>query len=311
MSMTNARSTSESERHSGAVVTPLRRMQHRMSAATTPPVSVLILTLNEELNLADCLESVSWCDDVVVLDSFSSDRTVEIALSRGARVHERAFDDYASQRNFGLQQVRYKHKWVLMLDADERVPEDLCAEMARTVTDPAPGVSLYLLRRRDHLFGKWIRRSSGYPTWFGRLARIGEVWVERPINEEYRTRGRCLELRGHLDHYPFNKGISAWIAKHDRYSTMEAQLIDQRRSEHRPYRDLFAPDARKRRRVLKQIAFALPCRPLLMFVALYFFKGGVFDGAAGFTFSALRAWYEYMIDCKRIELERRHRGLPV
>lgn len=295
----------------GAVVAPISRVRHSVSAATDVPVSILILTLNEEVNIADCLDSVSWCDDIVVLDSFSSDRTIEIALAKGARVHERAFDSYAAQRNFGLQQIRYKHRWVLMLDADERVPDELRAEMARVLERAEPGVSLYLLRRRDHLFGRWIRRSSGYPTWFGRLAKIGEVWVERPINEEYRTRGRSVELQGHIDHYPFNKGISAWIAKHDRYSTMEAELCSQRPVERTSVRDLWTRDPLKRRRALKQLAFELPGRPLLMFIALYVFKGGMFDGAAGFTFSALRAWYEYMIDCKRVELERRRRGLPV
>ncbi len=148
-------------------------------------VSVLILTLNEEANLPGCLDSLVWCDDVVVLDSFSTDRTVEIARERGVRVEQRRFENYASQRNSGLNSIRYRHTWVLMLDADERVPPELRDEMLAAVAAAPADAAMFLMRRRDHLFGRWIRRSSGYPTWFGRLVRVGRVRVERPINEEY------------------------------------------------------------------------------------------------------------------------------
>src|SRR5882672_1490883 len=188
------------------------------------PISVLILTLNEEGNIGECLESVSWCDDVVVLDSLSVDRTRAIAEARGARVLQRQFDDYAAQRNFGLTSVDYRHDWVLMLDADERVTPELSDEMQKTVANQGAGVAMFIMRRRDHLFGRWIRRSSGYPTWFGRLARVGRVRVERSVNEEYHTDGAVLRLRHHLDHFPFNRGFSEWIRKHNRYSTMEAGL---------------------------------------------------------------------------------------
>src|SRR5262245_59816290 len=93
-------------------------------------VSVLILTLDEEVNLAGCLDSVAWSDDVVVLDSFSRDGTVDIARARGVRLFQRQFDNYANQRNYGLRDITYKHEWVLMLDADERVPPELREEIA-------------------------------------------------------------------------------------------------------------------------------------------------------------------------------------
>ena len=167
-------------------------------------ISVLVLTFNEELNIGGCLESVRWCDDVLVLDSFSTDRTLEIAQEHDVRVVRRRFDNYAAQRNFGLQQ-KYKHPWVLMLDADERVPGDLHLEMIESVQRVEPTVDLFRMRRRDHLFGRWIRGSSGYPTWFGRLARVGRVRVERPFNEEYHADGEVGDLQGHLEHYPSTK----------------------------------------------------------------------------------------------------------
>ena len=274
-------------------------------------ISVLILTLDEERNIADCLRTLSWCDDVVVLDSNSSDATAQIAAQLGARVVHREFDTYAGQRNFGLRHIAYKHPWVLMLDADERVPEVLREELLRVVAPASAEITLFLVRRRDHLFGRWIKRSSGYPTWFGRIARVGSVWVERSVNEEYCTHGRTEKLQSHLDHYPFNKGLSSWIAKHDRYSSMEAALLAENKRDTPCVGALIASDPLRRRKALKELLYALPCRPLLVFFALYVLKAGFLDGRAGLTFSLLRSWYEYMIDCKRDELVRRRKGLPV
>src|ERR1700677_642552 len=130
-------------------------------------ISVLILTLDEEVNLPGCLDSVAWTDDVVVLDSFSRDATQQVARARdNVRLYQRQFDNYAAQRNFGLREIRYKYSWVLMLDADERVPAELREEMLRAVGGARESVAMFRMRRRDYLFGRWIPRSSGYPTWF-------------------------------------------------------------------------------------------------------------------------------------------------
>jgi hypothetical protein len=209
-----------------------------------------------------------------------------------------------------LQQT-FKHPWVLMLDADERVPVDLRDEMIAATRAAAPAVAVFRMRRRDHLFGRWIKGASGYPTWFGRLARVGRVRVERPINEEYHADGELHELHGHLDHFPFNKGFSAWISKHDRYSSMEARLRMEGAATQLHWPDLLQPDADRRRRALKALAYRLPLRPLAIFSALYLLRGGLFEGRAGLTFCALRAWYEFAIDCKLIELQRRERGQSV
>jgi len=274
-------------------------------------ISVLILTLNEERNIEACLDSISWCDDVVALDSFSADRTATLASARGARVIQREFDNYAAHRNYGLNEIQYKNKWVLMLDADERVTTALADEMRAAVRDSSAQVGLFLVRRRDHLFGRWIRRSSGYPTWFGRLARVGHVRVERPINEEYHTEGAVLSLQNHLDHFPFNKGFSEWFRKHDRYSTMEAELRLGSRGQRPPARDLLNKDPLRRRKAQKAWAYQLPARPVFMFLGLYVIRGGFLEGRAGLTFCLLRAWYELMIDLKVRELLRREQGLPI
>lgn len=273
-------------------------------------ISTLILTLNEEVNIGACLDSLSWCDDVVVLDSGSTDRTVSVARERGARIVSRPFDNYAGQRNFGLASIDYRHHWVLMVDADERVPTDLAVEMRQAVAAADDDVAQFQFRRRDWLLGRWIRHSSGYPTWFGRLGRRGRVSVRRPINEEYHAVGRVLSLSSHLDHHPFNKGFDEWIAKHNRYSTMEARLFEQRSAQ--PLTgSVFARDPVLRRKAIKDRVYRLPGRPLLMFLALYLLRGGILEGRAGLTFCLLRAWYEFMIDCKRRELRRRAAGLAL
>lgn len=274
-------------------------------------ISVLILTLNEEANLGRCLQSLDWCDDIVVLDSFSSDGTEAIARDAGVQFHQRHFDSYAGQRNFGMSQIEYKHPWLLMVDADEVVPPDLAHEMKSVVVDASETLCLFRMRRKDFFMGKWIRRSSGYPTWFGRLARRGRVWVEREINEEYHTDGEVGVLQQHLYHYPFNKGLASWIDKHNRYSSMEAAMLLDRDGPAVSLAGLWAADPAERRKAAKGLFYALPARPVVAFAGLYFLKGGVLEGRAGLTFSILRALYEFMIDVKVRELRRRGAGMPL
>jgi glycosyltransferase involved in cell wall biosynthesis len=274
-------------------------------------VSVLILTLNEEINLPGCLESVAWSDDIVVFDSFSTDRTVEIAQAAGARVIQRKFDNYAAQRNAALTEVAYRHPWVLMVDADERWPVHIFEEIKVCIGQGNGEVSLAHFRRKDMFLGKWLRRSTGYPTWSGRLVRAGHVSVERDINEEYHTDGKKAYLKSHFIHYPFNKGIAHWFDKHNRYSSMEAETLVKEMQGALALRQLFSSDPTVRRKCLKQLAYRLPCRPFLVFCYLYFFRMGFLDGSPGLTYCRLRAIYEYMIDLKVKELRRREQRLPM
>ncbi|BAZ92989.1 glycosyltransferase [Thiohalobacter thiocyanaticus] len=276
------------------------------------PVSVVILTLDEEVNIGRCLDSVAWCDDVVVLDSFSTDRTCEIARGKGARIVERAFDNYANQRNHALKEIDYSNDWLLMLDADEVVPGEMVEEMAATLTGGGEDVTLYRMRRKDYFMGSWLKHSTNYSTlWFGRLMRLGRVWVEREINEEYHTDGLTRDLDSAIVHYPFNKGLSAWVEKHNRYSSMEAELLVHGGGYEWKLRELFDSDPVARRKALKALIYSMPGRPLVMFLGRYFVAGGVLDGRAGLMFCLLKSWYEYLIDCKAKELRRRMRGLPV
>jgi len=273
--------------------------------------SVLILTLNEEINIGDCIDSCGWADDIVVFDSYSTDKTCDIARNRGARVIQRAFDNYAAQRNAALNEVRYRHPWVLMVDADERVPPELAAEVQAAVAGAAEGTVMFRMRRKDFFFGRWLRRSSGYPTWFGRLVRLGKVRVEREFNEEFIPDGVALPLKEHLHHYPFNKGIDFWFERHNRYSGIEAGLLMKMRSEPVNVLALFNGDPTSRRRALKQIASRVPMRPWFVFLYLYVARFGFLDGRGGFYFSRMRATYEMLIDLKVVEATRRSQNSAV
>src|SRR2546425_10045072 len=173
-------------------------------------ISVLVLTLNEEVNLPLCLRSVRWADDVVVFDSCSSDRTVEIAESMGARVIQRGWDGERTQRTAALH-ANFKHAWVYNPDADEVTTPELAEEMREVVAATSRREVAYRIRRRDMFMGRWIRRSSLYPTWLVRLFRPERVRFERSVNLRYVIDGPVGTLRNHFDHYPFNKGLNAWI----------------------------------------------------------------------------------------------------
>lgn len=275
------------------------------------PVSVLILTLNEELNLPECLESVSWSDDIVVFDSFSSDRTVEIAKEFGAKVIQRKFDNWSTHQNWAVENIEFKHPWVYYTDADERIPSDLASEIQDVVSDASRKEIAYRLRFRNMFMGKWNKHSSLYPTWVLRLFKPDKIHWERLVNPVAVVDGPEGRLNFHFEHYSFNNGITDWISKHNLYSLDEAKELIKTVERGVEWKLLFSTASAKRRKGLKQLAFHMPCRPLIVFCYLYFLRLGFLDGVAGFTYCRLRSMYEYMIDLKVKEMRRRENGLSV
>ena len=274
-------------------------------------VSVLILTLNEESNLEACLDALAWCDDVVVYDSMSTDRTVAIAEQRGCRVVRRAFDNWSAHQNWGVTHIDFRHPWVLYVDADERCTDELRQEILRVARADAPEAA-FRLRRKDFFMGRWLRHAQLYPTWIVRLFRPERIRYERLVNPVAIVDGPIGELQGHLDHYPFSHGVAHWVARHNRYSDMEAVEAARAAGGARtPVRAVLSADPNERRRALKDLFLRMPARPLVKFVYYYFVRRGFLDGRAGFTYSILQAFYEYLISCKLSELRRREQGLPI
>ncbi|MEY2411131.1 MAG: hypothetical protein QOF48_3801 [Verrucomicrobiota bacterium] len=274
-------------------------------------ISVLILTLNEEAALPACLEAVKWSDDIVVFDSFSTDRTVEIAKAAGARVFQRAFDNERDHRAASLQ-LHFKHPWVYNPDADEITTPGLRDEILRVVADRSRPEVAYRARFKTMFLGKWIKHSSLYPTWVVRLFQPGKIAFERSINLHYSVNGAEGRLENHFEHYTFSKGLNAWFDKHNRYSWHEAaESLKALAGKPLRWIDCFSADAVTRRRLLKELSFRLPCRPLLRFVYMYFLRLGFLDGKAGYAYCRLLAMYEQMIVFKMEELRRRDQGLGI
>lgn len=262
-------------------------------------LSVVILTYNEEKNIEKSINSCKiLSDDIVVLDSYSHDNTCELAAILGARIIQNEFVGYATQRNFAFREIDFKNQWLLMLDADELVTTELSGEINELISTTSK--SMFSCRRKDYLFNKWLKYSSGYPTWFPRLFKLGDCWVEREINEVYRTSGDEGRLQGHLHHYPFNKGIKEWFHKHNNYSEMEAELIA--RNENKlVIKNLWNTNKQLKREAQKALVYKMPLRPLIVFFIFYILKRGFMDGKSGFYYCLMKLCYELMISCKVFE----------
>lgn len=263
------------------------------------PVSCIVYTLNEEVNLPHCLGSLTWCDDVVVVDSFSSDGTERIARAAGARFVQHPFTGFGDQRNWSLGQVPLRHPWALILDADERVPPELVAEMSQRLLEVPSDLAAFRVRRRFYMWGKWLRYSSLYPTWVVRLVRVGRVrYVNRGHAETQEVDGRTEQLEHDLIDEN-HKDLEDWWARQNRYSTKDAwyELTQSGSS----LASLWSRDPLRRRAALKRLVRDLPGRPLWYFLYAYLFRLGFLDGHEGLRFCLMKAMVQAMVGLKKQE----------
>ncbi len=254
--------------------------------------SVLILTLNEERNLPACLASVAGCDDIVVLDSGSTDRTAELARAAGARVFVHRFESFAHQRNHAHIAVDFRHPWVFHLDADERFTPALFDECAACPTDtPLDG---WWAAPKMLFQGRWLPHCTDYPAWQARFVRArGFEFVQAGHGQREAPLMRMGRLKENYLHEMMAGGEAEWLAKHRRYAREEAAA--HRAGGGPGWRALFFPDALARRRALKKFSYRLPGRPALRFVYQYVLRRGFLDGAAGWRYCRLLARYEGFI----------------
>lgn len=270
--------------------------------------SILILTKDEEANIAACLDTLSWCDDVVVLDSHSTDRTREKAAARGARVFEREFDDFGAQRNYALDHIEFKNPWVFHLDADERFNEALRRECEDVIAKDEH--SAYFVANRLIFLGRWIRHSSQHPYHQVRLVKRGEARFAKSGHgqkEKSPQRGAGY-LQTPYDHLNFSKGIADWVARHNRYSSEEAAESAELCEGPVPLADVFSDDSLVRKRALKRMHARLPARWFFKFLYLYVWKGGSLDGYPGFAYCVLNGFYDFLISIKISENKYRKRA---
>ena len=266
---------------------------------TTIPVSVMIFTLDEQVHLPSCLDALAWCDDVIVVDSFSSDGTRAICEQRGARFFQNRFEGFGHQRNWAIDHTVPKHEWILILDADERVTPELVAEMAEVAKTDPNHVGAFRLRRRFYMWGRWLRFSSLYPSWVVRLIRNGRVrYSDRGHAETQQVEGRIMNLNGDLIDENL-KGIDEWFDRQNRYASKEAEFeLDQEKNGLKLL-DLFSREPLERRAALKRLAWRIPARGHVYFLYSYFLRLGLLDGRPGFVFCLMKAGYQNQIAIRK------------
>lgn len=272
------------------------------------PISVVIITHNEAHNIERCLLALQWCSEVVVVDDHSTDDTRELSEKCGARVLTNKFQGFAEQRNWALSDAGLQHEWVLMLDADEVVTESLENEIRETLPQVDDSIVAFRMCRKTMFGGVWLKRSDGFPVWIMRLVKKGNAQFQSQGHGEVPVpdvSGKLGVLKEPFLHYPFSRGITHWIDRHNQYATREA-LTELQDSKPWTVRGLFFGDAPKRRHNWRQLSRKMPGRPLMRFLYQYLWKGGILEGKSGLTFSCLMAVYEWFIVLKKWEyrLER-------
>ena len=283
-------------------------------------VSIFIQTLNEADNLPGLLDSLDGFDDIVVLDSLSTDATRSIAEARGCRWFERKFDGRGPHQNWAMEHIDFKHRWVFYLDADERMTPELKREIESIAAkwesgewtrDTSPVA--YYCGRKNYFRGRWLKHAMP-PGNIMRFFQPPHIRFERLANPVPIVDGQVGYLAEHFLHYNFSKGLREWIERHNRYSSYEAtETVKALQNNPIRFGNLFSSDRNTRRLELKNLSFRLPLRPFIKFLYMYILGRGFLDGRAGLTYCTLQAIYEYFIvlkarEIRQPELSRLDRG---
>ena len=279
------------------------------------PVSVIVPIRNEAQNLARCLASVGWADEIFVVDSESTDGSQRIAEEFGARVVQFEFNGtWPKKKNWALENLPFRNPWIFILDADEVLPAEAEAEF-RTAIANAGEKTGYWINRRFMFMGRWLRHAY-YPNWnlrlfrhsLGRYEKLTDVATasgDNEVHEHVLVNGRTAKLQVEIDHYAF-PSIDVFVEKHNRYSNWEARvaadtLLDS------SSKKISSPTV-DRRRKLKTLSRQLPFRPLLRFLYVYVWQKGFLDGAEGYYFARLHGFYEFLSVAKTRELLKQQRN---
>ena len=264
----------------------------------------MIFTLDEEIHLPSCIESLRWTDDIIVVDSFSKDATEAISRSAGARFFQHSFQGFGSQRMWALANTQPKYEWVLILDADERVMPELAEELARVVPNAPQSVAAYRLKRRFHMWGRWLRHSSLYPSWVVRLVRRDRVrYIDRGHAETQVVDGETRDLEHDLLDENL-KGMDEWHARQARYADKDARFELEEQNRPVGWSSILSRDPLERRASLKRLSMRAPMRPFLYFMYSFFVRGGFLDGSAGLRFCLLKSRYQGMVGERKRALQR-------
>ena len=278
-------------------------------------ISVLVTTYNEEINLEDCLKSCKgWADEIIVVDSFSNDNTLNIAEKYGAKIYQHEYISPPDQKNWALNNIGFKNEWVFIIDADERLMPALRTELAEIILKDGDGHNGYYVNRRYIFYGKWIKHCGWYPSWNLRFFKhkLGR-YEDRKIHEHViidGSVGYCNNDMLHEDRRDFR----SWMAKQIRFAAVEANeryLTSNKTKHSSTFKDLFYGDPVKKKRALKEkIWMRLPFKSTIRFVHLFILKKGFLDGLHGLRFCLLWAILEYVILTYYWEIQHFKPGAP-
>lgn len=273
-------------------------------------ISGVILTKNEVSNLRQCIASLQWCQEVIVVDSGSTDQTIQLAESLGAKVFINILPPpfkISEQRNWALQNCNIKNQWVLFLDADETIPTHLAIEIQSVCSKNDNPYNAFELTPRYLFWGKWLKRTQGYPNWHSRLVKKGEVTFAGGVWEHFAEGAKAGRISIPYDHFANSKGLSDWIERHNRYSSWDAQNVVNFLETKKV--SAFGSERKLSLRLLAAKFWLL--RPIARFLYMYIFRLGFLEGWQSFIFCLLHAMYEFMIVVKIIEFKRIKSGFDL
>lgn len=275
----------------------------------TPTVAGVVLCLNEAPNLARCLASLAWCDELLVVDSGSTDGSQHVAKELGAWVLEHRQPGrflITEQRNWALEHGGLNSTWVLFLDADEEI-KPACRQAIQTAIRAQDAPDGFELTPRYWFLGRWLKHTQGFPNWHPRLVHRGHVHFEGGVWESFPAGSRIGRIKEPYEHYAFSKGIDDWLERHRRYADWEAERI----TAYLAGGNGEALGTRRWLRLRKLTARFWPMRPALRFTQKYVLQGGFLEGWQGLLFSLLMAGYDLITAVKVIEIQRNNSNHPL
>jgi glycosyltransferase involved in cell wall biosynthesis len=276
------------------------------------PISAIVMTANEKLNLEECLNSIKdYVDDIIIIDCYSHDNTLEIAKKFTNKIYQNKWINYSKQYIWAIENTDIKNEWILRIDADERWSREGFEELRKIIEqDSADGV---YVKMKIFFMGRWIKHGGFYPNYFLRVykkskGRMEDRWMDEHISVDGKTVISSIDVIE--SNYDRQKNISLWTDKHNSYSTREAVeflIAKYKLKEMDSVANIFGNKTEKKRWLKENFYFRIPLflRPFLYYIHRYIFKLGFLDGKEGFIFHYLHAfWYRFLVDVKVYQIEK-------
>lgn len=267
-------------------------------------ITAVVITYNEERNIENCLKSLTWCDELIIVDSFSNDRTLEIASRYTKNIYQHKWPGFAKQKNYALQFV--DTDWVLFLDADEYVTKDFESQIRNLINNSNNYVAFFTPRKSSFL-GKWLRYTDQWPQYMVRLFKVGcAKWEDREIHEQVEVNGKAGYMSVPIIHNnPKNETLEAFLHDTIRNANYETKERFKRKY---GLKKKFSIKNASLRMIIKHFSYYLPFKPVLRFVYLYFIRLGFLDGPHGLLWSIYHGFiYEMLVTTKLWEIKIRNR----